>query len=312
MIRSVRQVMKPDFRKNPDAILHLIVWIAAVSIAAILTLYGIAIHRIISDEITRDAMDSAVKASKAVFELQKEALTGIGGDGEVRLTLDQRRFSEVDRYFRNHLKNFDILKVKIYDPSHRIIYSTDARIIGRTDSDNKRLMRALQGHVDTHLEMKDKLLDLADEAKLKVEVVETYIPITVGARTIGAFEIYSDVTLYRKEIARFVVVTLISLAVILLFVFACSYLLIKKATTLLKTSQRELAENVVQLEAALANVKQLEGIIPICMHCKKIRDNKESWHQLEQYITSHTEAHFSHGICPECYQKEMAAFRNSG
>lgn len=307
MIRSIRQLVKPDFRKSPDAILHLIIGIAGVSIALILTLYGIAIHRIISGEITRDAMDSAVKASRAVFALQKDALTVVGDDGKVRLYLDQRRFPEVDRYFRNHLQNFDILKVKVYDTRHRIIYSTDAAIIGRTDSNNRRLARALGGEIDTHLVMKDRMLDLADESRFKVEVVETYIPITVGAATIGAFEIYTDVTQYRREIAQLVAVTVMILAVILVAVFACSYLLIRKATTLLKASQKELAENVVQLEEALANVKQLEGIIPICMHCKKIRDDKDSWHQLEQYISRHSEAHFSHGICPECYAAELNA-----
>jgi hypothetical protein len=57
------------------------------------------------------------------------------------------------------------------------------------------------------------------------------------------------------------------------------------------------------LSEAQAKVKHLEGIIPICMYCKKIRDDMESWQQLEQYITEHSEALFSHGICPECYGK---------
>jgi len=57
------------------------------------------------------------------------------------------------------------------------------------------------------------------------------------------------------------------------------------------------------LREAQAKVKHLEGIIPICMYCKKIRDDMESWQQLEQYITEHSEALFSHGICPECYGK---------
>ncbi|MFA7061769.1 MAG: CHASE domain-containing protein [Pedobacter sp.] len=58
-------------------------------------------------------------------------------------------------------------------------------------------------------------------------------------------------------------------------------------------------------EAALARVKKLEGIIPICMYCKKIRDDQNSWNQLEQYITNHSEAIFSHGICPHCYEEQM-------
>jgi glucose-6-phosphate 1-dehydrogenase len=55
----------------------------------------------------------------------------------------------------------------------------------------------------------------------------------------------------------------------------------------------------------LSRVKQLEGIISICMYCKKIRTDANSWDQLETYISNHSEALFSHGICPECYQQQM-------
>lgn len=68
----------------------------------------------------------------------------------------------------------------------------------------------------------------------------------------------------------------------------------------LNTMQNVLSEKVLDLEQALARVKRLEGIIPICMCCKKIRNDKSSWQQLEQYISEHSEALFSHGICPEC------------
>jgi response regulator RpfG family c-di-GMP phosphodiesterase len=64
--------------------------------------------------------------------------------------------------------------------------------------------------------------------------------------------------------------------------------------------QKAKKELIVKLEATLAQVKQLEGIIPICMYCHKIRDDKDVWNQLVQYISDHTEAKFSHGICPEC------------
>jgi diguanylate cyclase len=72
---------------------------------------------------------------------------------------------------------------------------------------------------------------------------------------------------------------------------------------------RMLEEKVVQLETALTAVKRLEGVIPICGVCKKIRDDKESWQQLELYISQHSEAMFSHGLCPECFEKEMRAVR---
>lgn len=60
---------------------------------------------------------------------------------------------------------------------------------------------------------------------------------------------------------------------------------------------------ILELESALAQVKKLEGIIPICMYCKKIRDDQNSWNQLEKYISEHSEARFSHGLCPQCEAK---------
>ncbi len=63
-----------------------------------------------------------------------------------------------------------------------------------------------------------------------------------------------------------------------------------------------------ELEQALADVKQLQGILPICMHCKKIRDDKGSWQKLEEYIKSHSNAEFSHGICQDCARKHYPEF----
>lgn len=57
-----------------------------------------------------------------------------------------------------------------------------------------------------------------------------------------------------------------------------------------------------ELSQALQEVKVLRGFIPICMSCKKIRDDKGFWQQLESYIQKHSEALFSHGVCPDCYQ----------
>jgi len=57
-----------------------------------------------------------------------------------------------------------------------------------------------------------------------------------------------------------------------------------------------------ELTNALAEIKTLQGILPICMYCKKIRDDKGYWLQVERYIAEHSEARFSHGMCPECYE----------
>jgi DNA-binding NtrC family response regulator len=60
-----------------------------------------------------------------------------------------------------------------------------------------------------------------------------------------------------------------------------------------------------ELEEALARVKRLEGLIPICCYCKKIRDDRNYWENVEDYISRHSAAEFSHGICPECIQKHV-------
>jgi YesN/AraC family two-component response regulator len=67
--------------------------------------------------------------------------------------------------------------------------------------------------------------------------------------------------------------------------------------------QQERDNLIVELQEALATIKTLHGILPICSSCKKIRDDKGAWTQMEAYITEHTDAEFSHGICSECAQK---------
>jgi PAS domain S-box-containing protein len=70
-----------------------------------------------------------------------------------------------------------------------------------------------------------------------------------------------------------------------------------------KKMEVERVKLIGELQAALAQVKQLSGLLPICASCKKIRDDKGHWNQIESYICNHSEAMFSHGICPECAKK---------
>jgi sigma-B regulation protein RsbU (phosphoserine phosphatase) len=67
--------------------------------------------------------------------------------------------------------------------------------------------------------------------------------------------------------------------------------------------QKNVADRVVELERALSRVQQLQGLLPICSYCKKIRDDQNYWQQVDSYISKHTEVEFSHGICPECYDR---------
>ncbi len=77
----------------------------------------------------------------------------------------------------------------------------------------------------------------------------------------------------------------------------------------IKTGERILAleaalsDKVGELQEALAHVKTLQGLLPICMHCKKIRDDGDTWHKMETYISEHSEAMFTHSLCEDCLAK---------
>ena len=84
----------------------------------------------------------------------------------------------------------------------------------------------------------------------------------------------------------------------------------KKANTLLENTNMEISRQHdeieiknKELETALSRIKRLNGLLPICANCKKIRDDTGYWNNVETYITEHSEAVFSHGICPECAEK---------
>jgi DNA-binding response OmpR family regulator len=66
--------------------------------------------------------------------------------------------------------------------------------------------------------------------------------------------------------------------------------------------QAGLGQRIRDLEAALTQIKQLQGLLPICMYCKKIRVDPNYWQQVEAYLAQHIDARFSHGICPDCYE----------
>ena len=82
--------------------------------------------------------------------------------------------------------------------------------------------------------------------------------------------------------------------------------------TLLRLQRRELREAVARLKAARATIATLEGVLPICAHCKRIRDADNEWVRVEAYVEQRSAAHFSHGICPDCLAQHYQAFLSAG
>ena len=71
----------------------------------------------------------------------------------------------------------------------------------------------------------------------------------------------------------------------------------------IKQADKEKSKIIKELQSALEKVQMLSGMLPICASCKQIRDDRGYWNKIEVYIEKHSEAEFSHGICPECARK---------
>lgn len=78
--------------------------------------------------------------------------------------------------------------------------------------------------------------------------------------------------------------------------------------TVRKKQEEEMKALISKLNNALEEIKTLKGIVPICSYCKKIIDDKGYWDNVEVYVSKHTEAQFSHGICPDCLKKHYPEF----
>jgi len=85
---------------------------------------------------------------------------------------------------------------------------------------------------------------------------------------------------------------------------------LKQLTERAATLEQLVAERTLELSNAIAKMKKLSGMLPICSGCKKIRDDKNYWSEVETYVTEHSEAQFTHGMCPTCvdiYLSELDA-----
>ncbi len=76
--------------------------------------------------------------------------------------------------------------------------------------------------------------------------------------------------------------------------------------------QHDLASRIRELQHAMAKIHELQELIPICSYCKKVRDDGNYWQQVENYISTRAGVRFSHGVCPQCYDKVIAQLEDAG
>lgn len=128
----------------------------------------------------------------------------------------------------------------------------------------------------------------------------------------GPYKDYGIVTVrgfIDQHFVETVIIFVLATAIILMAVkIYLSNIKLSKEIVARKKAEAEIKRHVSELNKAFDEIKTLRGIIPICSYCKKIRNDKGAWDNLEAYICNHSEAQFSHGVCPECYKKQMAVF----
>ena len=205
--------------------------------------------------------------------------------------------------------NFELQRFKVYSKFGKIIFSTDPEDLGNVNSNKYFKNVVAKGKTQTKYIQKNK--KSLEGQKMTADVVETYIPLMSGGRFLGAFEIYYDITDRKKQMDR-----LVSRSSYLLFSLALGLscvaliLLVKENKAFAERTQAEEKQKnlILELQKALAEVKTLSGMLPICANCKKVRDDKGYWNQIESYLLDHSEAKFSHSICPECAKKLYPEF----
>lgn len=131
------------------------------------------------------------------------------------------------------------------------------------------------------------------------------VPIKQGDKIIGAVFIYEDVTQLKQNQAELLRhrEKLEELVAARTRDLQKAYLKLQAEIEEHRKTEAEKEQIILQLQEALSRVKMLTGLLPICASCKKIRDDGGYWHQVEEYIMDHSEADFSHGICPDCMHK---------
>ena len=280
---------------NQSVFLKIILILSIVTII-LFPLYTIFVQypsftRLLQENTMKEAVHLATRLSEILLagrhELNSEALSAS--------IEPQLRALEQDPHF---------IKINIYMPSGEIIYSTNANDIGTINSEE--YFRGIVATGKSKAIHVDKGNTTLEQQIFSSDAVETYVPIMRENKIVGVFEVYYDISKEKQKLHSLISLssgTLFVMASILLTAVLISTYKANKSIAAQKEVEEAKGKLIVELQAALAKVNKLSGLLPICASCKKIRDDKGYWNQIESYIREHSEAEFSHGICPECVKK---------
>lgn len=239
----LNELLKIKTRQNPEGLLNLLIKVATVAILVVVISSCFGFYQVFSGFVIKSAKEDTMHLCQVLIEEQRGYIFSELPDRPVELGLHGSELLPFDSRLRHALAPFNIIKVKIYNPAKQIVYCTDAKLIGKSDINNKALSRALTGVIDSKMVTKDRASDLADEQLRDVDVVETYVPIVApDNRVIGCFEVYMNMTGYRAQIRHGVLLVTTFLVLVMIGVFGVSYVLMRGGTRQLKAAQAQLEE----------------------------------------------------------------------
>jgi PAS domain S-box-containing protein len=285
-------ISKASIKKDVDEILTKFAWIVAIIFTA-----GIVFAALLSAAITRPVNELA-KAAQAVergdltVRVKDGARDEIGILGRAFNSMIEAR-TQADEELRNSEKKLrDItsslgMGLLVVNTSGRLEFMNPEaeRLLGWTEAE----LTDRQLHDVIHVR-KEGGAPMPAEECLSMGVLKT------GERAVSDDDVF-----VRKDGSVFPV-AFVSAPVIkegMVVAVAVSF----RDITNRKRDEAEREQLLLDYKDALANIKTLKGLMPICSSCKKIRDDKGYWNHIEAYIRDHSEVEFSHGICPDCAQK---------
>ncbi len=225
------------------------------------------------------------------------------------------------------VSDFGLLKIKLFAADGKTVYSSSEEDIGRINKND--YFHDIVATGQPYAKVVKKNTRSLEGQMVDLDVVETYVPIMKEGRFAGAFEIYLDITDNIKELDRLLLSSntlLLILAFGLLMIIAFTAFIARSsfkkqelAEKKIILQSRDLAEKnselnridkerielIEELKEALSKIKTLYGILPICMYCKKIKNDKGAWDKVERYVSEHSGADFTHGICPDCLDIQL-------
>ena len=287
---ATNSIQRQQGEKGQSSLLRLFAISALVSIVVILLLVGLGIFYVFNLYVVEEAENDAVGIGQALVADELQQYIQVDANGHASLVIGPDDLEHLDHVLYDRLQHFKVLKVKVYNDQYQIIYCNEHNIIGQYNPENPRLHTAMAGVVNSKLEHKRDVWDLANERKFDLELVETYLPVVDSqGDVVGSFEIYMEVTAYETEMRHVMAYSLILISLVLTLVFGILFLLMKKATRIIYSKSEQ--------------IQVLSGLLPICSSCKKIRNDQQEWEPLEEYISERSDSEFTHSLCPDCMEK---------